>query len=161
MTDPTLTRSLAFLADIGLPAEQRELPPPTVLPGISVERGVLLVDPPRVTWPGDLLHEAGHLAVLPREQRLELSANVGDDGGNEMGAIAWSYAAAQALGLPIEVVFHDCGYKGGAAAVRAAFADGRYFGVPILEWRGLTDYQQPGAAQSATRYPRMKKWLCD
>lgn len=160
--DPNTTdRIIAFLREIGLRVEQRALPQPTILPGISVDAGTLLFDPERLTYPGDLLHEAGHLAVLPSAERAGLAANVGQDGGFEMAAIAWSYAAALHLGLPIEIVFHDAGYKGGARAIREAFGGGHYFGVPVLAWRGLTDDRRAAAPASATRYPAMKKWLCD
>ena len=39
-------------------------------------------------YPGDMLHEAGHLAVVPPERRLEMDKHAGDDGGEEMAAIA-------------------------------------------------------------------------
>ena len=38
----------------------------------------------------------------------------GEDAGEEMGAIAWSYAAALHIGLDPRVVFHEDGYKGAA-----------------------------------------------
>ena len=37
-----------------------------------------------------------------------------------MAAIAWSAAAATACGVDLAVVFHDGGYDGGPAAMRAA-----------------------------------------
>jgi hypothetical protein len=154
-------RIITFLNDIGLVVQQCSLPGSTFLPGISVEGANLLLDPLQLRHPGDLLHEAGHLAVLPPAQRNTLSTDAGEDGGMELGAIAWSYAALVYLELAPEVVFHPDGYNGGSAALCAQFAAGQYLGVPILEWRGLTDWQQPGSANSPTRYPVMKKWLCD
>ncbi|MDB6118206.1 MAG: hypothetical protein JWO08_1987 [Verrucomicrobiaceae bacterium] len=147
---------IEFLRGIGLSVQERTLTIDTILPGITVDRGGLIIDRAQMTYPGDLLHEAGHLAIMPKAERDGLSVNVGADPGYEMGAIAWSYAAAVHLGLPAEVVFHDAGYKAGASALRENFAEGRYIGVPILQWRGLAD--APG---SATGYPAMKQWLCE
>ena len=145
---------IAFLRDIGLGVREQELPDTCVLPGISIDNGALIVDRNKLLFPGDLLHEAGHLAVIPGSKRALISIDVGADGGMEMGAIAWSYAAALAIGLPAGVVFHDHGYKGGAANLLQNFSTGRYIGVPILQWRGLTD-------NAVKRYPEMLKWLAD
>ena len=34
-----------------------------ILPGLAIEHGAILVDEQRLSHPGDILHEAGHLAV--------------------------------------------------------------------------------------------------
>src|SRR5258708_1523489 len=59
---------LDFLRGIGLAVSIGEIEGPTVLPGIRVVAGGLVVDPARLKHPGDLLHEAGHLAVMPAER---------------------------------------------------------------------------------------------
>jgi len=140
----------AFLAEIGLPVQIGEIQEDTFLPGIHTSSGTLRVDLVKLEWPGDLLHEGGHLALLTPDQRLKVQGNIGDDGGDEMGAIAWSYAAALHLQLDPAVVFHPGGYHGGGAAILTNFASGRYMGVPILEWRGLC---------KSGEYPRMSRWL--
>ena len=89
------------------------------------------------------------MALLTPAARIEIHADAGDDGGLEMGAIAWSYAAALHLGIDPTVVFHQAGYKGASTSILENFAAGRYFGVPILQWVGLTD----------ETYPVMRKWL--
>jgi hypothetical protein len=137
-----------FFADIGLPFRFAELSGPTFLPGVTIQRGVLAIDREKLLYPGDLLHEAGHLAILPPAERAAIDGDVGPDGGMEMAAIAWSYAAAVHLGIPVEVVFHDEGYLGGASAIRDNFAQGRYIGVPLLQWMGLT-----------VSYPAIERWL--
>ena len=103
---------LEFLCEIGLTVIERTVPTGSVLPGISIDHGALVVDHAALLYPGDLLHEAGHLAVVPPAERAALTDNVGDDGGMEMAAIAWSYAAAVHLGVPLDVLFHDHGYRG-------------------------------------------------
>jgi hypothetical protein len=146
----TVETIAGFFAEIGLPFQFAELPGPTFLPGVAIQRGVLTIDREKLLYPGDLLHEAGHLAVLPPAERTEADGDVGPDGGMEMAAIAWSYAAALHLGMPVEVVFHDEGYLGGAANLRQNFAQRRYIGVPLLAWMGLT---------IGDRFPAMDRWL--
>jgi hypothetical protein len=145
-----LERILEFLTSTGLEVRLEPIEAPTVLPGLTVDHGALVVDEARLTHVGDLLHEAGHLAVVPATERSGLTANVGDDGGNEMAALAWSYAAARHLGLAPEVVFHDGGYRGGARALIDNFESGHYIGVPILVWREMT---------TTEAYPAMERWL--
>ncbi len=155
-----ITLIIDFLRSIGISVIEQSIPLATVLPGITVAHGALVVDHAAIKYPGDLLHEAGHLAVVPMSERKLLHENVGDDGGNEMAALAWSYAAAVHLGLAPSVVFHDDGYRGGAATLIKNFEGGRYFGVPILTWRGLAD--SPSNEGPGTHgYPAMKRWLAE
>jgi hypothetical protein len=147
--DPVAGRIAAFLNEIGLPLRARATPDGTFLPGIHVEEGGLTVDESRLAYPGDLLHEAGHLAVVTADQRRSLSGDTGDEGGEELAAIAWSYAAALHLELDPAVVFHADGYRGGSADLLENFREGRYMGVPYLQWIGLTDRD----------YPKMIRWL--
>jgi hypothetical protein len=143
-----------FLRRIGLVVQFGETGETTFLPGLEICAGILMVDEKKLLHPGDLLHEAGHLAVLPAEQRGRAQDHVGDDAGLEMAAIAWSYAAARHLGIAPEVVFHEAGYRGGGDSILENFAAGRYFGVPILEWCGMT-------GGTGAPYPAMRKWLRD
>lgn len=146
---------LDFLRNLPLLIVEGPVSDDAFLPGIEVCAGGLRVDVSRLTYPGDLLHEAGHLAVLGPKERSEASAQLVTDGGYEMAAIAWSYAACVHLGLPLEVLFHDDGYKGGARALRDNFVAGRYVGVPMLVWLGLTTDDPPESGG----YPRMHRWL--
>jgi hypothetical protein len=155
--DETTTRICAFLDGIGIPVAIAPIADATFLPGIAVRNGGLVLDPGQQHWPGDLLHEAGHIAVTPPERRPTLGA-IAPEGGEEMAAIAWSYAAATAIGIDPGVVFHEAGYRGGSAAYADAFASGRYFGVPLLtmwEMTGDPVAQSPGRPA----YPQMERWL--
>jgi len=159
--DPLISRMAGFLASIGLETAPAVLSEAGFLDGLTISHGVLLVDEEHLAYPGDLLHEAGHLAVVPAQKRKLLHGNVGSDPGEEMAAIAWSYAAALYLGIDPAVVFHPSGYSGGSQAILQNFSQGRYFGVPMLEWLGLTADKKTAALLQVSRYPHMLKWLRD
>ena len=159
--NPLTSRMAGFLASIGLETAPAVLPEAAFLEGLKISHGVLLIDEVRLAYPGDLLHEAGHLAVVPGSQRKLLYRNAGSDPGEEMAAIAWSYAAALYLGIDPAVVFHPSGYSGGSQAILLNFSQGRYFGVPMLEWFGLTADKETAARLQVPPYPHIQKWLRD
>ena len=161
LSDSPFATIAAFLVEIGLHVEVGEIDQPTFLPGIHAESGILRVDPAKLCWPGDLLHEAGHLALLSGDRRKQVSGNVGDDGGAELGAIAWSYAAAVHLHLDPCVVFHEQGYHGGSQSILQNFAEGRYIGVPMLQWLGLSLDEKNALRVGVKPYPHMLRWLCE
>jgi hypothetical protein len=153
--DPLAARIVSFLVEIGIAVREEPLSGPTFLPGLTIHRGALVIDESRLLYPGDILHEAGHLAVLTPSARAAADGDVGDDAGMEMAAIAWSYAAALHIGLDPSVVFHADGYRDASETLLENFAAGRYFGVPILQWAGMT------AASGARPFPSMQRWLRD
>jgi hypothetical protein len=153
--DPLVGRIVAFLRQIGLPVEVATLDHETFLPGVAVSGGGLRVDPTRLAWPGDLLHEAGHVAV---GDPARLGEGVSDDPGEEMAALAWSFAAATHLGLDPSVPFHEGGYRGGGKALAEMFSQGGYVGVPMLAMWGLTHEPHRAKAAGAPPYPHMLAW---
>jgi hypothetical protein len=156
--DPLTDQIAGFIAGLGLPVRSARLEKPTLLPGVTVTMGVILVDEPRLAHPGDLLHEAGHLAVCDAALRPTLEA-VGEDGGEEMAAIAWSYAAVRQLGIDPAIVFHASGYRGDGASLLAAFEAGGTIGQPMLEWFGMTLGRRAAAERGLKPYPHMLRWL--
>jgi hypothetical protein len=152
---------LAFLAEIGIPVIRTDIRQQTFMPGILADRGAIVVDESKLLYSGDLLHEAGHLAVIPREKRERIQGNVGKDRGEEMMAIAWSYAATVHLGLEPSVVFHQGGYRGWSKAFIENFTQGRYIGVPLLQWIGLTADNKRAKEMGVEPYPKMIKWVLD
>lgn len=138
-----------FLDDIGIGVEVAEIDRPMFVPGLTIVEGHIVVDPEIASFPGDLLHEAGHIAVASPERRT-LLADVGDDPAEEMTAIAWSVAAARHCALPLDVVFHPKGYKGGSQSLIDNFEGGHTFGVPLLAYYGMT---------TDATYPEMTRWL--
>jgi len=159
MDDPTLRRIVEFLQAIGLELRLAEVSGRTFVPGIAIDHGTLVVDAARLAYPGDLLHEAGHLAVMEPARRRVCHIDVGKRAAEEMMAIAWSYAASVHLGLDPSVVFHEGGYRGGASALVENFTQGRYIGVPTLQWIGMTAEGVRAAALGVPPYPHMLYWL--
>jgi hypothetical protein len=153
----------AFLRGIGLEVIAAEVGEDTFLPGLETRSGRLLVEVDRLAYPGDLLHEAGHLAVLDPAARRRFGSEGGDAGLDmqrvELRAIAWSYAAAVHLGLDPGLVFHDGGYRGHAEGLRRTFALGVYPGAAALEEVGLTVTGERAAAAGIAPYPNMVRWL--
>jgi hypothetical protein len=146
----TTDRITGFLESIGLPCRSGPVPDGTVLPGILVENGRLVYDPEKLSFPGDLLHEAGHLAVMAPERRMRAQPNVGKYAAEEMMAIAWSYAAVVHLDLDPAVVFHPDGYRGQSPSLIENMAGPMPIGVPMLRWVGMTE-----------NFPAMIRWLND
>jgi len=157
--DGATQRIVAFIRDIGLTVAAGTLDEPGAVPGIRIEHGALVVDESQLRFPGDLLHEAGHLAVAEPARRPTMNGDAASDGGEEMASIAWSYAAAIHLGIDPAVVFHSDGYRGGSAAILDNFTQGRYFGVPLLQWFGMTYEPNHAEKHPGEPFPAMRRWI--
>ena len=154
-TDPLVRRIVAFVREIGIAVEVATLDGDTFLPGVAVAAGGLRIDPARLSWPGDLLHEAGHVAVGDPDRPED---GVSDDPGEEMAALAWSFAAANHLGLDPSVPFHEGGYRGWGPTMAENFSLGSYVGVPMLAMWGMTHEPHRAKAAGARPYPHMLAW---
>jgi len=155
--DDSQAAILAFLERIGLEVRREPIGGKTFMPGVTIRDGALVVDDAQLLYPGDLLHEAGHMAVMSPAERAVCQGNAT---GDEISAIAWSYAAALEIGLDPLVVFHAQGYRSGGATIVENFAEGRYIGVPMLQWYGMTR-ERPGPPEGPAEavYRRMAAWL--
>lgn len=163
MNTPDLFETaIRFLTEIGIEIEPGLLSTEQCfVPGLQIVQGRILVDQELLKHPGDILHEAGHIAVVPAAERQTLNgpaiAKRKDAAAEEMMAIAWSYAACIHLKIDPVFVFHNEGYQGGGNSIIENFSAGRYIGVPVLQWLGMT--AAPGSDTGA--YPEMIKWLRD
>ena len=174
----------AFLNRIGLPVTRTTLSDDSFLPGVAVRMGQLVIDPERLGSPGDILHEAGHLAVAPARLRGRLDGNIDACAAaliadpdldvteaeaariarTEPQAIAWSFAAALAAGVSPDCVFWAQGYggqHGGAPQlVMMQVAQGFFPGVQGLVLTGLCSAPPPfGDPADPVPFPQMKAWL--
>lgn len=170
-----------FLAKLGFSVQRRCLTSrPTFIPGIYVEGMTLLVDTDMLLSPGDILHDAGHVAITPSIFRPHMiggdfSAALTphasrycdthpfiDDNGTEdpiyrallqVGeheAQAWSYAAVVASGIPPESVFHADGYEGRSEEIMLRMSIRRHFGINGLQAAKMT---------TVATFPAMIRWL--
>lgn len=159
MSDQEVIRiACEFMRQIGLRFETAELNNPTFLPGLLIDKGCLYIDAQKLAWPGDILHEAGHIALTDPEIRPRLDQQWLDEaekkyGGEEIGVILWSYLAARTIGIPVEVVFHEAGYRGHSKGYIDLLNGGSYFGLPLLQWMGIVN------GFTETGYPNVVKWV--
>lgn len=172
---PHLERTLAFLRSISIDCavDNRAT---GFLRGVRIVSGALQVSTTAALE--DVLHEAGHLAVLPAPFRhlanddLEgvckhMSDFLDTDGcdidsplmramlqSGEAEATAWAWAAGMHLGLPAEIVISDTSYGGSGTNIRAGLALGRYLGVNGLWHSGMCAApNQPGP-----HFPHLLQW---
>ena len=158
--DDVVATILRFLEEIGIAARPSHADHRGVVPGVHVVNGAIEFNPEAMLYPGDLLHEAAHIAFTPSAERSSLSGRLDTGPGDEMAAIAWSYAAALHLGIDPAIVFHGGGYRGGSSALLENFRGGSYVGVPLLQWAGMTTEPKRGVDPSGA-FPHMTKWLRD
>jgi len=152
-----------FLENIGIRVVETTLEGDCFLPGLRLEKETILMDPERMKYPGDLLHEAGHIAVTPEEQRQLIGTPEMDaewpTPGDEIAAILWSYAALKHIGIAPEIVFHPNGYKNASDWCVNQFESGSYVGLPLLEWMGLCHGEEKAKEAGTEPFPNMIKWL--
>jgi hypothetical protein len=145
-----LTQVIDFVRSVGIEVREGPIERKTLVPGIDVIEGALLVEEGRMSAPPDLLHEAAHIALTVPAARPTLDNFMDNTPAQEMSAIAWTWAAAMHLGIPPEEVFHEEVISGNGPTLRENFQNGRFVGVPLLQLWGLTH---------ASDYPRMARWL--
>jgi hypothetical protein len=155
--NPLTERLADFVRGIGIDVRPTQLPEPTFLPGLDIRDGIILIDEERLAYPGDMLHEAAHLAVTDPAERNASRLSPSD--GDEIAAIAWSYAAAKHLDLDPAIVFHPHGYKGNSQALVETYTAGRTFGQPLLQYYGMTFEPSHAAKNGAAPFPHMLRWL--
>ena len=153
---------ICFLGSVGINVIMQPINGHSFLPGLQLEGGRLIIDTEKLLYPGDILHEAGHLATMPSELRKTMSDTLPNNDlnqGGEMMALAWSYAACIHLDIDPAIVFHVDGYKGESENIIKNFAEGRYIGLPLLQWSGMCYDEQKARELNKQPYPKMIRWL--
>jgi len=156
--DKNTQKIVDFIVGIGIPVHTMKIEEDTFLPGILIKDGGIYIDIDKMKYPGDLLHEAGHLATLEPKKRMEVYNDVSKNPGDEVSTIAWSYAAAKYIHIDLDILFHGNGYKGDSSWLREHYSRGGELAVPLLEWMGFTS-QKIKASREIDAFPNMKKWL--
>lgn len=160
---PELQTILTFLEQIGIKVIPTQLPDTTFLPGLDLISDAICIDCDKLLYPGDILHEAGHIAVTAALERPLIGTSAMPENwptqGDEMAAILWSYAAAIHLNIPPELVFHPDGYKKDSEWLIENFGKEVYIGLPLLEWFGMAYGKERAAKEGVAAFPVMQFWL--
>jgi hypothetical protein len=143
-----LSRIFSFLDKIGIETEEGPVTGKVFVPGITIKDGRLYYERDAVKYPGDLLHEAGHIAVTEPSLRLSLNGEIPQDRhGEEMAVLVWSYLAAKESGIPPGIVFHPDGYKGQSDWLLENFENKVYIGLPLIVWMKMVEQQKDGTVK--------------
>ena len=157
--DETLRRVIDFIRSIGIGVNEGAMTRETLVPGMDIVRGTLLVDETMMCKPADLLHEAAHIALTVPSARNLLHGTAGTSPAEEVSAIAWTWAASRYLDIDPAEVFHLDVVSGNGPTLLENFLERRYVGVPMLQYWGLTTEPKNAAARGVDPYPHMLRWL--
>lgn len=182
---------VGFLRGIGMEVEYGERAHNGFLPGVNIHGGVICVDPDTLLGPGDLLHEAGHIIVVPRRYWSRLGTDLQEDietllreetnpdgspdpvltmaaRQGEFMSQAWSYAVVQHLNLPMGCLFFPGSYKydqyEGTHPMLAWLEQGTHVGPVALARAGMTGFAGMFALvenNGLPAFPRMSRWTLD
>ena len=156
-SDPLVIELATFVRSIGIEVQACPINRKTLFPGLEIREGAVLVDEDQLIHPGNILHEAGHIAVHDPDRRKE--AKFLPSKGEELGALAWSYAATMHLGLFSELVFYPGSFQGWDTSLIENFAEGRFLGVPLLQRYGMALEQRFASEEGLKPYPHMLRWV--
>ena len=156
-SDPLVIKLADFVRSVGIEVHSCSIDWKTQFPGLDIKNGAVLVDEKSLIHPGNILHEAGHLAVHDPAHRKD--PKFSPTRGEELGALAWSYAAVVHLGLKSELVFYPGSYHGWDIALNENFAEGRYLGVPHLQRFGMSVEPRLAKEGGVKPFPHMQRWL--
>lgn len=182
---------VGFLRGIGLAVEYGEGAQGGFLPGINIHGGVIHVDPDTLVGSGDVLHEAGHIAIVPRAWWSKLGRDLQGDAAaladeadrtgdpaapalrraartGEMLAQAWSYAALLHLGMPPGCMFFPGSYHRdtyeGPHPTHVWLESGAHHGPLMLAQIGMTGFSGIYATihdNGLPAFPQMSRWTLD
>jgi hypothetical protein len=155
----TLTRIVDFIRSIGIVVNEGPMWRKTLVPGIDIVQGELLIDETMMCKPADLLHEAAHIALTLPADRSALDGTVNTSAAEEMSAIGWEWAASRHLEIDPAETFHEDIISGNGPTLLENFTAGRYLGVPMLQYWGLALEPKNAAAAGVDAYPHMLRWL--
>ncbi|MEP9356377.1 hypothetical protein ABLE93_22740 [Xanthobacter sp. KR7-65] len=179
----TFQRARTFLQSIGIAVT---IDPVAAkggfLPGLRVRGATITVAAADHDLAGDMMHEAGHIAVTPSLFRDQLDGNTNavlpamfawlDAHPAAFGypenpvaraimqsleteAIAWSYAAALAADIDSRLPFLK-GFGGGGLDIHHQVEHGQHLGIHGLAHGGMTELPW---RHSVTPFPKMKRWM--
>lgn len=179
--DADIGLAATWLLSIGLQLQWvKDVPKDCFVPGIKLVNGMLLVHK-ETAFVGDLLHEAGHIAICPGKLRDHLSGDLDKIPGWEeliqenlqsddaqlqqailqMGedeVIAWSYAAAIAAGIQPEfAVQRIVGLDFDGNSERIGYDT--HLGLSMGMHFGVNGLRAAGFLNNTKDCPRLTRWM--
>ena len=155
----TLCRIVDFIRSIGIEVNEGAMTRETLVPGMDIVHGTLLIDETMMCKPADLLHEAAHIALTSPSARNALDGTADTSPAEEVSAIAWTWAASRHLDIDPAETFHVDVISGNGPTLLENFLERRYVGVPMLQYWGLTVEPENAVARGLKSYPHMLRWL--
>lgn len=182
---------VTFLREIGMEVQEGEGAHGGFLPGVNIHAGAIHFDPATLVGAGDLLHEAGHIVVVPRrcwprlgrDLQSDIEALARDETGpdgtadpqlaravqmGEFMSQAWSYAVTLHLGLSSECVFFPGSYQRDryedTHPMLAWLERGTHHGLMALARAGMTGYAGVFGMlhdNGLPAFPHMTRWTLD
>lgn len=171
-------RVVAFLTRIGMPVHEGYVPYESFSRHVAPVGGTLVYE--SYAHPGDMLHEAGHLAIIPSIFRSKIHGDVDDTleplseayfkdhpdafarnredpiarhlmQCGDPEAIAWSYAAALAAGVDTFLPFENGFVTQDPRMIHDSVKVGCYAGINGLRAAGFLKH--------VSDFPRLERWL--
>ena len=161
---------LSFLRSNGIVVHEVEtLPESGFLESILLKNGEMYIKPEAKI--SSILHEAGHLAIIPSQFRHFASGDLHglqsmfDALENEpldsplmraalqcgdTEATAWAYAVGVHLGIPEKLIIQSDEYDGTGDEIRAMLSIGAYLGIHGLQYAGMCTKRE---------YPSLIRWV--
>lgn len=182
----SIRKAIAFIKKIGIPVRRGDLcPRHDFQMQIWIEKGELIVG--HHAHAGDLLHEAGHLALLPSSFRIHVCGDIEDSIGplaetymkenpdalertpedpvarallqsGDSEAIAWSYSAAVAAGIDPYLVCEN-GFMPEDGTTSEEIAEAIERSLRIGEYVGIHGLRAAGFLKHVRDWPKLLKWV--
>ena len=169
-----VSMTISFLNKIGIQTERGNIPKNSFIPNVAIKNGTIRYN--RKSRSSDLLHEAGHLACVPRKYRALCQGDMGkslrkiwdiaDEAGeiivdspmyraliqcSDPEATAWAWAAGKHMELPEEEIIENHQYQETGESLRFALNAKCYFGINGLRAAGMLEHVKS--------FPTLTKWL--
>lgn len=168
-------RVIDFLNSIGIVVKKGTVPKKSFLPCLLIQDGEIFYEENFNI--SDMLHEAGHLALVPGEYRKFCTGDMGKavrilwtiiekvEGKiapdsliyrqllqcGDPEATAWAFAAGVKNNIPPEIIILDRQYGGSGSSIRECLKHKCYLGINGLRAAGFID--------SVKDYPKLKYWM--
>lgn len=146
---------------------------------IRIKDGELLIHPKCTI--AHILHEAGHLAILPgrfRKYANDDLSNVMNKMSNEIDfsnpdsqearafmqtgdceATAWAWSAGKHLNISEKIIISNKNYDKTGADIRLALSANSYFGINGLSAAGFCSVRKFSNYRNLPIYPNLIKWI--